>query len=238
MPRQIAASMVVEVTSLGAVGSATDVVAQPLSEGPRVAGLPACLGSHEQACPRSPAVARRTGPATTKHCADAALCWSGWTGRRSGLRLRAVARVDHRPSPSEEGWTTIRGIVVPTNAIQFCLSIEVLFGLALRQVIGMVASLLKMAGLEDWPVQDTSTPCQRQKTVTIQVPFRRSTGNISRGKGRTRPQLELRNNASLLQALRPSTFGTTDRYRSPSELSMLHHSLSDVNAISLPMVHI
>ena len=36
-------------------------------------------------------------------------------------------------------------------AIQFCLSIKVLFGLALRQAIGMVASLLKMAGL-DWPV--------------------------------------------------------------------------------------
>lgn len=42
-------------------------------------------------------------------------------------------------------------------AIQFCLSIEVLFGLALRQTIGMVASMLKMASL-DWPVPDFSTP--------------------------------------------------------------------------------
>ena len=41
-------------------------------------------------------------------------------------------------------------------AIQFCLSIKVLFGLALRQTIGMVESLLKMAGL-DWPVPDFST---------------------------------------------------------------------------------
>ena len=63
-------------------------------------------------------------------------------------------------------------------AIQFCLSIKVLFGLALRQTIGMVASLLELAGL-DWPVPDYSTLCRRQKTVTIQVPFRRSDGNLN-----------------------------------------------------------
>ncbi len=45
-------------------------------------------------------------------------------------------------------------------AIEFCLSIKVLFGLALRQTIGRVTSLLKMAGLEDWPVPDYSTLCR------------------------------------------------------------------------------
>ena len=64
-------------------------------------------------------------------------------------------------------------------AIQFCLSIKVLFGLALRQTIGMVESLLRMAGLEDWPVPDFSTLCRRQSTVTIQIPFRRSDGNLN-----------------------------------------------------------
>jgi hypothetical protein len=64
-------------------------------------------------------------------------------------------------------------------AIQFCLSIKVLFGLALRQTMGMVASLLKMAGLEDWPVPDYSTLCRRQKTVSIQIPFRRSGGDLN-----------------------------------------------------------
>jgi hypothetical protein len=64
-------------------------------------------------------------------------------------------------------------------AIQFCLSIKVLFGLALRQTIGMVESLLRMAGLEDWPVPDYSTLCRRQKTVSIQIPFRRSGGNLN-----------------------------------------------------------
>ncbi len=59
------------------------------------------------------------------------------------------------------------------------MSIKVLFGLALRQTIGMVASLLRLAGLEDWPVPDYSTLCRRQRTVTIQVPFRRSDGNLN-----------------------------------------------------------
>lgn len=63
-------------------------------------------------------------------------------------------------------------------AIQFCLSIKVLFGLALRQTIGMVASLLKMAGL-DWSVPDFSTLCRRQRTVSIQIPFRRAGGDLN-----------------------------------------------------------
>jgi hypothetical protein len=62
-------------------------------------------------------------------------------------------------------------------AIQFCLSLKVLFGLALRQAIGMVASLLNMAGL-NWPVPDFSTLCRRQKTVSIQIPFRRADGPL------------------------------------------------------------
>jgi hypothetical protein len=36
-----------------------------------------------------------------------------------------------------------------------------------------------MAGLADWPVPDFSTLCRRQKTVTIQVPYRRSGGNLN-----------------------------------------------------------
>jgi hypothetical protein len=63
-------------------------------------------------------------------------------------------------------------------AIQFCLSIKVLFGLALRQTIGMVASLLELAGL-DWPVPDYSTLCRRQRNVTIQIPYRRSEGLLN-----------------------------------------------------------
>ena len=41
-------------------------------------------------------------------------------------------------------------------AIQTCLTLKVLFRLPLRQVIGLVESLLKLADL-DWPVPDFST---------------------------------------------------------------------------------
>ena len=53
-------------------------------------------------------------------------------------------------------------------AIQFCLTIKALFGLALRQAMGMVESLLKLAGLS-WPVPDYSTVCRRQKTLQVRI---------------------------------------------------------------------
>src|SRR5688500_408979 len=49
------------------------------------------------------------------------------------------------------------------SAIEFCLTLKGLFGLALRQVTELVASLLKLAKL-DWPVPDYTTFCRRQKT--------------------------------------------------------------------------
>ena len=59
-------------------------------------------------------------------------------------------------------------------AIQFCLSLKCLFGLALRQSLGLVESLLLLAGL-DWSVPDFSTVCRRQKTLRVQWPYRAST---------------------------------------------------------------
>src|SRR5690606_3171721 len=43
---------------------------------------------------------------------------------------------------------------------------------------GMVASLLKLAGL-DWPVPDFSTLCRRQKTLAVQIPYRRADGPLN-----------------------------------------------------------
>ncbi|MBB3713859.1 IS5 family transposase [Limimaricola variabilis] len=42
----------------------------------------------------------------------------------------------------------------------------------------MVASLLRMAGL-DWPVPDYSTLCRRQKTLAVQIPYRRADGPLN-----------------------------------------------------------
>lgn len=58
-------------------------------------------------------------------------------------------------------------------AIQFCLSIKCLFGLALRQSLGLVESLLRLACL-DWKVPDFSTVCRRQKTLRVQLPYQSS----------------------------------------------------------------
>ncbi len=55
-------------------------------------------------------------------------------------------------------------------AIQFCLTIKCLFGLALRQATGMVASLLRLAGL-DWAVPDFSTLSRRQKDLQVRIPL-------------------------------------------------------------------
>ena len=64
------------------------------------------------------------------------------------------------------------------TAIQFCLSIKCLFGLALRQSLGLVESLLRLAGL-DWRVPDYSTVCRRQKTLRVQLPYRPSTSALN-----------------------------------------------------------
>jgi IS5 family transposase len=63
-------------------------------------------------------------------------------------------------------------------AIQFCLSIKILFRLPLRQTAGMVASLLRLAGL-DWPVPDYSTLCRRQKSLAVHIPYRRADGPLN-----------------------------------------------------------
>lgn len=71
-----------------------------------------------------------------------------------------------------------RPAVFSDAAIQFCLTIKVLFKLPLRQTTGMVASLLKMADL-DWAVPDYTTLCRRQKTLAVQMPYRRADGPLN-----------------------------------------------------------
>ena len=62
-------------------------------------------------------------------------------------------------------------------AIQTCLSMKVLFGLALRQTTGFVESLLRLVGL-DWTVPDFSTLSRRQKTLAVNIPYRGSKGPL------------------------------------------------------------
>lgn len=62
-------------------------------------------------------------------------------------------------------------------AIQFCLSIKCLFGQPLRQSLGMVQSLLKLAHL-DCPVPDFSTVSRRQRHLRVQLSYCPSTSPL------------------------------------------------------------
>lgn len=62
-------------------------------------------------------------------------------------------------------------------AIQTCLTMKVLFGMALRQTTGFVESLLRLVGL-DWAVPNFRTLSRRQKTLKVNIPYRGSDGPL------------------------------------------------------------
>ena len=62
-------------------------------------------------------------------------------------------------------------------AVQTCLTMKVLFGMALRQTTGFVESLLGLIGL-DWDVPDFSTLSRRQKSLVVNIPHRGSQGQL------------------------------------------------------------
>ena len=62
-------------------------------------------------------------------------------------------------------------------SVQTCLTMKVLFGMALRQTTGFVESLLRLIGL-DWDVPDFSTLSRRQKTLAVNIPHRGSQGPL------------------------------------------------------------
>ena len=106
---------------------------------------------------------------------------TNWSTYNAALRKRGSLLIWldkemawHAPHEGRTG----RPPVFSNAAIQFCLSIKVLFKLPLRQTAGMVASLLRLAGL-DWPVPDYSTLCRRQKTLKVQIPYRRADGPLN-----------------------------------------------------------
>ena len=96
--------------------------------------------------------------------------WSSYTAslcKRGSLLIWLDKEMTWLAPP---GGSPGRPAVFSDAAIQFCLTIKVLFRLPLRQTTGMVASLLKMADL-DWAVPDYITLCRRQKTLAVQIPF-------------------------------------------------------------------
>ena len=105
---------------------------------------------------------------------------TNWAATNAALKRRGSLLVWFDP---ETEWLAVpqgrrgRPARFSDAAIQTCLTLKALFGLALRQTEGMVASLLQLAGL-DWVVPDFSTLCRRQKGLSVQIPYRPSTGAL------------------------------------------------------------
>lgn len=105
---------------------------------------------------------------------------TNWSSYNSALKMRGSLTVWFDLSMVWEGLPTGRRgrrQSYSVAAIQTCLTLKVLFGFALRQTTGFVESLLRLAGL-DWSVPDFSTLSRRQKSLTVDIPYRGSDGPL------------------------------------------------------------
>ncbi|WP_158617365.1 transposase [Falsigemmobacter faecalis] len=66
-------------------------------------------------------------------------------------------------------------MVCPTNIIQACLPLKLLFGLLLRQATGLIERLLTLPGLP-WPAPDFSPLSRRRNTLKVAIPYQGKEG--------------------------------------------------------------
>ena len=103
-----------------------------------------------------------------------------WPAYNEALKRRGSLTIWFDPTMSWDAAPTGRRGRQPTYsdaAIQTCLTMKVLFGMALRQTTGFVESLLQLVGL-DWAVPEFSTLSRRQKTLAVNIPYRGSKGPL------------------------------------------------------------
>ncbi len=103
-----------------------------------------------------------------------------WRAYNEALKRRGSLTIWFDPEMTWEARPTGKRGRQPTYsdaAIQTCLTMKVLFGMALRQTTGFVESLLQLSGL-DWSVPNFSTLSRRQKTLTVNIPYRGSEGPL------------------------------------------------------------
>ena len=103
-----------------------------------------------------------------------------WRAYNEALKRRGSLTIWFDPEMTWEARPTGKRGRQPTYsdaAIQTCLTMKVLFGMALRQTTGFVESLLQLSGL-DWSVPDFSTLSRRQKTLAVNIPYRGSQGAL------------------------------------------------------------
>ena len=105
---------------------------------------------------------------------------TNWSEYSAALKQRGSLEVWFDPGMqwlSPASGRPCRPMRFSDSAIEVRLPLKAGFGLALRQVTGLVASLLKLARL-DWPVPDYTTLCQRQKALAVSLCGRPSAGGL------------------------------------------------------------
>ena len=94
--------------------------------------------------------------------------------RRGSLTIWLDPEMQWEATPSGKRG---RQQVFSAASIQACLRMKVLSGLALRQAIGFVESLLQLIGL-DRKEPDFSTLCRRHKALVVDIASRRSSAPL------------------------------------------------------------
>ena len=105
---------------------------------------------------------------------------TNWPAYNDALKRRGSLTIWFDPEMCWDAAPTGKRGRQPTYsdaAVQTCLTMKVLFGMALRQTTGFVDSLLRLVGL-DWTVPDFSTLSRRQKTLAVNIPYRGSQGPL------------------------------------------------------------
>ena len=103
-----------------------------------------------------------------------------WPAYNEALKRRGSLTIWFDPAMTWEATPTGKRGRQPDYsdaAIQTCLTMKVLFGMALGQTTGFVESLLRLSGL-DWFVPNFSTLSRRQKTLQVNIPYRGSDGPL------------------------------------------------------------
>ena len=95
-----------------------------------------------------------------------------WPAYNRALKLRGSLTIWFDPAMTWEAEPTGKRGRQPDDsdaAIQTCLIMKVLFGMALRQTTGFVESLRRLIDL-DWVVPNFSTLSRRQKALKVNIP--------------------------------------------------------------------
>lgn len=94
-----------------------------------------------------------------------------WSAYNKALRRRGSLTIWFDPATTWEPAPTGKRVRQPDHsdaAIQTCLTMKILFGMALRQTKGFVESLLRLMAL-NWAVPDFSMLSRRQMTLEIRA---------------------------------------------------------------------